>query len=194
MLLVALDACAPTHAKALPPAGPSGISGLEILDRFAGLGSFFITTKGVFGELVAMSLRETLAQWGRDGVLGLEPAPARRVRALDNRVPKKVARPGRKDMALVFVASTRDAVLLTHDNGACRYARAARVLTIDLLDVGALLVERKVLSVQDLDAVFAPFDAPGSFRPSDWNGSAHSTMLARPHTADLQVKLLEQLK
>jgi len=192
LLVLALDACAPTHAKGLG-SDSSGLTGLGILDLCALDGVRFVTTTGVFGELVTMSLHATLQQWLDNGTLSTEPALARSVRAFDNTIPKRVPRPGRHDRALVYASRTVGAFLLTHDTGAAGYARAAKVATVDMLDLGRLLMERSQTTIAALEAVFSRFNDPGSYRPSDWAGSVQSTLLARPHSGDLTAELQARL-
>lgn len=104
MLILALEACAAVHAKALPPAPPDALSGLGLLDRLVEAGAVLLVTKGVHGEQVAMTLEGALHQWAAQGKLRQEAAPSRAVRTMMNRVPRRVPRPGRKDIALVCAA------------------------------------------------------------------------------------------
>lgn len=193
MLVVALDACAIVHAKGLPATAGGGLSGLVLFDELVGAGAKLTTTTGVHAEQVTMSLLTTLEQRKQNGVLRVVPVPGLTVKALDNRIGKKVARPGRRDIALVQATIAQAAVLLTHDTGAARYARAAGVTTIDLIDVGLFLAHLGKLTIAELEALFAPFNVPGSFQSDDWNGSMASTMMARPHSQALCVELERRL-
>lgn len=194
MLTVALDACALVHAKGLPPAGSGVVSGLDLLQSLADFGAGYITTRGVSAELVTMSLQATLESWQEENLLDVTFAPSKDVRSLQNQIAKKVPRPGRNDVALICVARSTDSVLLTHDTGAAGFARAAKVVTMDLLDVGSFLIQRGKLTAATVEAVLSPFNNPGAFRPADWLGSAQSTLLARPHLEDLHADLQRRLE
>lgn len=190
MLVFALDACAPTHIKALPSAAPDALSGLDLLDKLLALGARFISTKGVYGEHVTMSLQGTLEQWTQQGKLSLVGVPSRRVKEVKNQVSKRLALPGRKDIALVCAALDANAVLLTHDSGCGDFGRALGLVTIDLVDVAMFLLHRGEVSRAGVEGVLAPLNsARAPFRPNDWAGSATATQLARVHAAPLFARL-----
>jgi len=138
-MLIALDASALVHAKALKASASGGLSGLELVHRTTTLGATFALSTGVNSELVGMSLSTTLERWKDDELITIHSVGGKAVRQFDSAVPKRVARPGRNDQALVCLAHQLDAVVLTHDTGLATYARATRLLTIDLVDIGALL-------------------------------------------------------
>lgn len=185
MLVLALDACAALHAKGLPSAPPDGLSGLGLLDRLLDLGATFVLTKGVYSEQVTMTLQQTLQQWDERSKLRVVAVQSRSVRALENEVPKKLARPGRKDIALVCAARDQDALMLTHDSGAAAFARAIGIVTLDIIDIALFLEHLGEVSRAGVEGMFEPMNRAGAFRPGDWAGSTLATQLARPHSAAL---------
>lgn len=158
------------------------------------LGARFVLTPSIETELVGMSLSRTLEAWRQEGVLERCKVRARDTRTLNNTIAKKIPRPGRNDQALVCLATQHDAVVLTHDTGLARYAEAASLLTIDLVDVAALLLHHKTVSVDALDALFQHFNTPHAYHPSDWKGSFESTRLARPYMTQLIAQLCARLE
>jgi hypothetical protein len=185
VLVLALDACAALHAKGLPSAPPDGISGLDLLDRLLDCGAEFLITKGVYSEQVTMTLQQTLEQWNGRKKLQVVAPQSRAVRALQNQVPKKLARPGRRDIGLVCAARDAEAFVLTHDTGAAEFARAVGLVTLDVVDVALYFEQAGTLSRAAIEGVLAPMNKAGTFRPADWAGSALTTQLARPYSKSL---------
>lgn len=174
-MTLAVDASALLHAKGLK-ASDGEPGGLDLLFSLAGCGDPFITTQGVHQEMITMSLREVLEEWIAEGLLEIHRVRSRALRAFNNQIKKRIPRPGRRDQGLAFLASDHGAILLTHDNGLAHYARAARVTTIDLVDVGALLHHLHRLTLAQLDSVFR---RAGQHVASDWSGTFGETIRRR---------------
>ena len=191
-MLLALDASSLVHAKGLRDPEAT-LTGIRLVHNLVAFGGRFVTTKGVYGELVGMSLRITLSEWEAGGHLDVQNVKSLEARRFDNTIRKRVARPGRIDRALVCLAHQLNAVVLTHDNGLALYARAAGLLTIDLVDLGVLSHAMTSLPLESLDTLFHAMNLPGAFRPGDWKGSFEATYLSRTHMDSLVGELRSRL-
>lgn len=140
-----------------------------------------------------MTLQQTLEQWGDRDKLCIVAVQSRSVRALQNEVSKKLARPGRKDVGLVCAARDKGAIVLTHDSGAAAFARAVGLTTLDIVDVALFFEHTGAISRASVESLLEPMNKAGAFRPGDWAGSALATQLARPHSAALYQQLKDSI-
>ncbi len=173
--LLALDACAALHLKQVSDASRDAIG---MLDQLVSLGVAFVTTRKVEGEHREMSLSAWLDRWSLDGCYGSERVSLTERKAIRNRVGRLRPMPGNKDLDLVIVARRVGGVLFTHDGPAARLANKVRVLTVDAIDVAALLVDRGRIGWDEADHLLAGLDG-FAWRPDDWAGAASATCEAR---------------
>lgn len=184
-----VDACALLHAKQLHAApGSRGIGGLGILEQIAARGVLVHTSKGVHGELVAMSLSSVIASWSDRGWITIHGVGAQEVRTVRNVIRGRDKVPGKRDLALIALADRLPATLLTHDDAAAVVARKLGVHVVDLLDLGHLLWANESLTDQSFDDTFEAWNA-SAWRPHDWKGSASATVGSRPGSDRLIARL-----
>ncbi len=153
----------------------------------------FLLTRGVYAEQVTMTMQQTLEQWTLRKKLRVVAVTSGAVRTLTNKVSKKLARPGRKDIAMICAARDNSAFVLTHDSGAAGLRSAVGLVPLDIVDVALFFEHSGTISHAGIEGVLAPLNNPGVFRPADWAGSARATQLARPHSVALCERMRDAL-
>lgn len=189
MALLVIDACAALHLKQL---SASASGGLELLDRLSALGVTFANTSRVHGEHLSMSLSSVVSRLMTEARYRIEAVRVQERREVRKHVDRLRRKPGNNDLDLVVLARREGAVLFTHDGPAADLGDAVRVLTVDVVDLGALLVARGAAGWGEVEAWLGGLDG-FAWKPDDWAGGVEATWRSRRGGARLRDRLEEWL-
>lgn len=182
-----LDACAALHAKQLANPGTDPIT---VIDRLVRGGAGCMTTEGVQIEQVAMTLAHQLASWREAAAFSSARVSVNERRSIRNELTKSMKIPGDRDIGLVALAKREHGVLLTHDDAAARLGVRCGVVTVDILDLADLVVDRSLAAWPDVESGFAKL-ATFAWQPLDWAGGVEATVAGRPYRERLQRRLVD---
>lgn len=186
MPVLIIDACAALHLKQLSHATHDAVGLLDVLGT---LGVTFGSTKKVQQEHLDMSLSAQVDLWIQNRLYKPMSVRIQERKTALNTVGKLNPMPGRKDVDLAVLAEREGAVLLTHDGPAAVFASRLGVLTVDVVDLAALVVAQGAADWPEVNHRLGLLDTY-AWKPDDWAGSVETTAASRVRWP----RLLERLQ